>query len=844
MIKVEKICKKYILKGREVVALEDVSLDFGNKGMIFILGKSGCGKTTLLNMLGGLDDVDSGSVLFVLGDTMQDITSLEEKNMDILRNIHIGFIFQEYNLIDDWKVADNISIALKQQSVEGMEQCDIDSKVSEILKYVELSDMEKRKTAELSGGQAQRVAIARALIKEPSVILADEPTGNLDSKSGAKIFELLKDISKNCLVIVVSHDEKSAFQYGDRIIRLSDGRVTEDINNINTGEKYELTIENCVSGKKDTIVTRSIEKAKEYLANLIVQKNKQNSQYIVGIASDIDDEIELDNIKEKRSVDVKNIDGKTIFKLALNNLKKRKLRLGITVSIFAIAMFFLQVLLQLCLMDIGKPVSEYLLENEESLYLKSTVTYENDFFEEYTVERTDTNKIKDVIDKYWSIKEVNKNRANVEILSNDGNKIVALLSTALPQTNLISGTTVQKDNDICITDFCAAMLGLGSKAVGKKVEILGAEFNICGIIDTDYEERDIIEKIKKNEATGREMYEIEYKYLKVICSDNITSYLKADACGIEIEASDFTALSDSKYLSSALVYGNAEDIGNDDILICGRYPQKENEIVISYDYAQMNALMDEDKLNLYMDCTYKDIYDSRYNGAYEGKLNMYDIFETIEIVGVVESYEHTSVDAWLYSEDYQKVSDAYYDNFFQLYELSLKNKSIEELKEELNEIYNMGIYVEEPVARQMQGIYAQRDELIIYGTLLAIIFLLLTFLLNISFMSYSVSDNQKKVGILRALGISKDTVSKMFAYESVIVSVAAYILSIIGSTITFSIINDYFAEIERMDALLFYQSMPVMLVIFVFSVILGMLSVILPVISMSRYKPVKLIRGN
>lgn len=844
MIKVEKICKKYISKGREVVALEDVSLNFGNKGMVFILGKSGCGKTTLLNMLGGLDDVDSGNVSIELDATKKNITSLSEDEMDILRNIHIGFIFQEYNLIDNWNVGDNITIALRQQSVEHLNQSDIDNRLSEILKYVELAGMEGRKPTELSGGQAQRVAIARALIKEPSVILADEPTGNLDSKSGAKVFELLKGISQNCLVIVVSHDEKSAFQYGDRIIRLSDGKVVDDINNLSTGEKYEVTIENCISGKKETIVTRSLEKAKEYLANMLVQKNKQSAQYIVGVTSNTDNEIIEDDIRPKREAKVKNIDRKTIFKLALNNLKKRKLRLGITVSIFAIAMFFLQILLQLSLMDIGKPVSEYLLNNQESLYLKSAFTYENDFFETYTVERSDTENIQNVIKKYWNIKDVNESLANVEIVSNDGNEIVVLLSTASPQGKLLSGSGVQSDNDIVITDFCSAMLGLGSEAVGQKIEMFGAWFNICGIIDTDYEERDMIKKISKNNATEQEMYDIEYKYLKVICSDNITDYLKSNACSIELEASDFTALSDSRYFSSALVYGNAEDIGSEDILIYGRYPEKENEMVISYEYAQMNALLDEDNLNLYMDCAFKDIYDNRYNGAYEGRINMYDMFETVEIVGVVETYEHTSVDVWLYSEDYQKVSDVYCDKFFQLYELSLQNKSIEELREELNEIYNMGIYVEEPVVRQIQGIYEQRDELIVYGILLAVIFVLLTLLLNVSFMSYSVSDNQRKVGILRALGINKKTVSKIFAYESVIVSVVAYILSIIGSTFTFAAINNYYANVEKIDARLFYQSIPIIQVVFVFSILLGILSVILPVISMSKQKPVKLIKGN
>lgn len=143
--------------------------------------------------------------------------------MDKYRNIETGIVFQNYNLIESMTVYDNIAVALEIQ--KGNNKDAIDKKIKEVLEYVNLEEYENRKVTELSGGQRQRVAIARALVKNPYIILADEPTGNLDRQTGTRIIELLKSISENCLVIIITHDENIAKEYGDTIIRLSDGCV-------------------------------------------------------------------------------------------------------------------------------------------------------------------------------------------------------------------------------------------------------------------------------------------------------------------------------------------------------------------------------------------------------------------------------------------------------------------------------------------------------------------------------------------------------------------------------------------------------------------------------------------
>lgn len=182
--------------------------------MTFILGKSGSGKSTLLNIIGGLDKYDSGD-MSILGKSSKDFT---QADFDSYRNTYIGFVFQEFNILEDYDVYENVILALQLQQKE------IDkNKVNILLEKLELKDLKHRKVNELSGGQKQRVAIARALIKNPKVILADEPTGNLDSTTGKQVMDLLKEISKEKLVIIVSHDKESANTYGDRIIEIKDG---------------------------------------------------------------------------------------------------------------------------------------------------------------------------------------------------------------------------------------------------------------------------------------------------------------------------------------------------------------------------------------------------------------------------------------------------------------------------------------------------------------------------------------------------------------------------------------------------------------------------------------------
>ena len=220
MIKVQNLTKVYKSKKRsDCKALDNVSFDLPDKGLIFIIGKSGSGKSTLLNILGGLDSATDGE-LFLNGNAFSSFTTAEQDNY---RNLHVGFVFQDFCLLDGLTVTDNVRLSLDLLGESN------DTLVKSTISDVGLTAESNRYPRELSGGQCQRVAIARAIVKSPKLLLADEPTGNLDSKTATQILQILKELSRERLIVVVSHNTVDANYYGDRIIELADGKIIRDV---------------------------------------------------------------------------------------------------------------------------------------------------------------------------------------------------------------------------------------------------------------------------------------------------------------------------------------------------------------------------------------------------------------------------------------------------------------------------------------------------------------------------------------------------------------------------------------------------------------------------------------
>lgn len=354
MIEVKNLRKTYQpKKGPAVLALDDVSLKFGETGMVFILGKSGSGKSTLLNILGGLDRYDSGEFI-IDGKSSNEFS---QADLDSYRNTLIGFIFQEYNILDEFTVGANIALAMQLQGKKSTAEA-----LNKILNDVDLVDFGNRKPNELSGGQKQRVAIARALIKDPRIIMADEPTGALDSNTGRQVFDTLKKLSKDKLVIIVSHDREFAEYYGDRVIELADGKIISDIS------KYEAKPDSVSDGisivdgrimqirKGYKLNNKDIAMINEYLANaetdalLTVDERSNRSFKQIAMISDDGGKQSFADTDNNAIVAVENKPLKLIksrlpykhsLKIGASSLKSKPIKLIFTIllSFIAFALF-------------------------------------------------------------------------------------------------------------------------------------------------------------------------------------------------------------------------------------------------------------------------------------------------------------------------------------------------------------------------------------------------------------------------------------------------------------------------------------------------------------------------
>ncbi|MFA5178999.1 MAG: ATP-binding cassette domain-containing protein [Candidatus Izemoplasmatales bacterium] len=229
MLRLKNISKSYIIGEYHQKALDDVTVDFRKNEFVTVLGPSGCGKTTLLNIIGGLDKYDSGD-LEILGKSTKDFN---DQDWDMYRNNSIGFIFQNHNLISHLSVVQNVELGL---ALSGASLEERHKRASEVLEQVGLTSHINKKPNQLSGGESQRVAIARALANNPDIVLADEPTGSLDSITSIQILDLIKEISKDRLVIMVSHNQEFANRYSTRIINLKDGKIVGDSHPVTLNE--------------------------------------------------------------------------------------------------------------------------------------------------------------------------------------------------------------------------------------------------------------------------------------------------------------------------------------------------------------------------------------------------------------------------------------------------------------------------------------------------------------------------------------------------------------------------------------------------------------------------------
>lgn len=282
MLQLKNITKNYLSGDNEVQALKGIDIEFRENEFVSILGQSGCGKTTLLNIIGGLDRYTSGD-LIINGKSTKEF---KDKDWDTYRNHSVGFVFQSYNLIPHQTVLANVELAL---TISGVGKAERKKRAIEALQKVGLGDQLNKKPNQMSGGQMQRVAIARALVNDPDILLADEPTGALDSKTSVQVMEILKEISKDRLIIMVTHNPELAKKYSSRIVKLLDGKIIDDSNPYKSSEEDVKKARNKKdkSGKASMKFTTAVRLS---LNNLMTKKGRTfltsfaGSIGIIGIA--------------------------------------------------------------------------------------------------------------------------------------------------------------------------------------------------------------------------------------------------------------------------------------------------------------------------------------------------------------------------------------------------------------------------------------------------------------------------------------------------------------------------------------------------------------------------------
>lgn len=528
MLQVKNLTKIYKpKKGAQVRALDGINLTFPEKGMVFLLGKSGSGKSTLLNVCGGLDNPTEGEVI-VKGKSSKDFA---QSDFDSYRNTFVGFIFQEYNILNEFSVEDNIALALELQG-----KAKDKAAIAALLEQVDLSGFAKRKPGTLSGGQKQRIAIARALIKNPEIIMADEPTGALDSNTGKQVFDTLKKLSKNKLVIIVSHDRDFAEEYGDRIIELKDGKVISDVSkakeqqvalsaNINTvGEVL------CIKNGAD-LTDNDFAKIKDFLKgskkDIVIatdEKDVDNFKKVSKISDDGSKEVFKETkegpAKEYSKEDSKFISSKLplrhAIKIGLSGLKSKPFRLILTILLCTVAFTMFGLLTTLNFYDSETTFKETLAVTTQNYikldkqYMADVQTYINGN-KDYDYEIAYDGRFgEEELGSYkTSLSPDTFGVANSNVSYNVRSaasrywitsiKGVGYLEEGNALRNSIIGEYPQKNTEIAITSYAAQMLytcgtydstGVNIELaspeaiIGEKINIGGSEYTVTGIIDS------------------------------------------------------------------------------------------------------------------------------------------------------------------------------------------------------------------------------------------------------------------------------------------------------------------------------------------------------------------------
>lgn len=879
-------------KGVSVEALKGISLKFPEKGMIFLLGKSGSGKSTLLNLLGGLDKYDDGEI------TIKGVSSkdFKQSHFDSYRNTYVGFIFQEYNVLEEFTVGANIALAIELQGRKAS-----DEEISKILREVDLDGFGDRKPNELSGGQKQRVAIARALVKNPQIIMADEPTGALDSNTGKQVFDTLKKLSREKLVIVVSHDREFAEIYGDRIIELADGNVISDVER---AQEDEIDFDQGIIFEEDGFII-----SEGY--HLTEKDRIAINEYIDNVSKDVKGKIKAarqtgGSFKETNQEVIDYVDGdfkliksklpfKNSFKIGASGLKYKKFRLVVTIilSFVAFAMFALadtfgnynhiktctnsisdskiqyasvskakqiededgftwwdewnykltEEDIQKLNKDTGHKFKGVYVTNEEGIYLsniKEDVSLsDNDLYCAYAASFTG----------YADITQEDLDGLGYKILAGkmpDGSKKEIAISEYIFKTyekaGYMDGKTVEK-----IKDY--------SDMIGKTLELEGEQYTVTAVIDTkvDFDRyKGIGDSLKGKSnaqtltmfALSRELDGIKSYSLSCVAMTGagyVENIINGNGKYISMDGF-YMDISNNAYSFYAEAITNLSNIDKSNITWVDGEKTKlaDNEIIVSEgDIYYNDEQVDSKKLLEYLK------NDPSFNFNYSLNYEEEKSESNWKIVGIIKSDNGRSVYVLpdkIYNQGWDKISGSY---SFAVSSMPADKSGIEKLvkycytaKGDVKYIMQNSVTFELDTVDEVLKVLSKVFLYVGLG------FALFAAIMLSNFIATSISYKRQEIGILRAIGARSNDVFRIFFSESFIIAMINFVLAAIATGVVTALINKVIRdEAGILITILNFGPRQILLLLAV-SVGVAAIASFIPVYKIASKKPIEAIRNK
>ena len=806
MIRIDKL-NKYYNKGRknQIHVINNTSLELPDKGLVALLGPSGCGKTTLLNAIGGLDKVNKGNIYI----NDKKITSKCSYRVDKIRNLNVGYIFQDYKLIDNMSVYDNVAMVLKMIGIK--DKAEINKRVSYILERVGMYRYRYRPCGMLSGGERQRVGIARAIVKNPDIILADEPTGNLDSKNTIEIMNIIKSISKDKLVILVTHEVELAKFYATRIIELADGEVIKDYKNKNV-DNLDYRIDN-----------------KFYLKDFKYHTSNRDSNIYVDYYSDSVDKLNLIVIFKNGNIYIKNkdnekievIDNSSNIEVVNDNYKKLdksiyekysfdmekiinkdiKLKYSSIFNIWTILkngfekVFGYSFVKKLLL--IGFLLSSMFVTYSTSNLLGLVSISDSEFI------RTNKNYLKVVgntikVDDYLKYEEVEgveyiipgDSQIGMKINSNDYYQTAAatlkingsMASTSMLDSNkLIAGRMPENNKEIVI-----------DKMVYDNCDNIG----MIGLYSYDLMLDRVVYLIKGT---------LEYKIVGIVSMGSPSIYVD-NSQFIDILSNN--QKSDNNYFDSYEV-GPTQDNSNlfnyelykDKIKITKGHEPGDYEVIVN------EELKDNFKLDKYIDEIMVNGIKLKVVGYYnsEDNINSYFVNSNTKKYRLIED----SKSALIYTKDKDKMINTFKEMGKKLTDVYTDDK--EAYKLEIKDSVNSSIIV-------------------------ALIMLVISLIEVILMVRSSFLSRIKEVGIYRAIGVKKSDIYKMFMSESFAITTLASVPGVLFMSYCLHVVSDI-SYISRNYVMNIYVVLLCIILMYLFNIIVGLI----PVFNTMRKTPASIL---